>query len=164
MKYNVEVCQLSIKFYTDYPSTKYPEIMYKKERPYTCVLIDVKDYYICIPFRSSIQHNDAFLFTNTIRSLENRSGLDYKKVILIKDTNYLNTTTPAIVDSDEYKMMMSNIKIIINEICDYITTYVNHIKGIKSLHRREFLRHYLYSTLPYFHNILGLSKANKKDG
>lgn len=44
-----------------------------------------EDYLICIPFRSSIRHKEAFFFTNTNRSKRTRSGLDYKKTIIIKE-------------------------------------------------------------------------------
>ena len=157
LEYVVDVCQLSCDFYNAYPSNQYPEIMRKTGRPYTCLLIETNDdYFICIPFRSSIRHNEAFLFTNTKRSLSARSGLDYKKVVLIKNLSYIDSNTPVVVDNDEYVMMMANVEIIIKEIEDYIKTYVNHVNGSSVLHKREFLRHYEFSTLPYFHEILGI--------
>ena len=159
MDYAVDVCQLSHSFYSAYPLTQYPEIMRKNERPYTCLLIETReDYVICVPFRSSIHHNDAFLFTNTKRSLHTRSGLDYKKTVIIKDLSYIDSTTPVVVDNDEYTAMMINIRTIVTEVDRYIKAYVNHVSGSAILHQREFLRHYRFSTLPYFHDILGVSK------
>lgn len=157
MKYTINICQLSNRFYDEYSLQQYPEILRKSERPYTCLLIEThEDYFICIPFRSSIQHNEAFLFDNTSRSKHSRSGLDYKKAVIINDLGYIDTSSQAVVDNDEYSAMMVNIETIVNEISTYITTYINHISGACTLHRREFLRHYQYSTLPYFHDILGI--------
>ncbi len=55
MEYDVDICKLSSSFYTAYPPSKYPEIMTKQSRPYTCLMIETHEgYLICIPFRSSI--------------------------------------------------------------------------------------------------------------
>lgn len=40
MEYDVDVYLLSSKFINDYPLSKYPELMYKHGRPYSCLLID----------------------------------------------------------------------------------------------------------------------------
>lgn len=158
MEYEVDICQLSPAFFAAYPPSNYPEIMTKDSRPYTCLMIEThEDYLICIPFRSSIQHNEAFLFTNTQRSKRTRSGLDYKKAIIVKDTSYIDSTTPVVVDNDEYTAMMTNISKIVNDVHSYISKYVNHTKGIAPLHEREFMRRYQYSTLPYFHDVLGIT-------
>lgn len=94
MDYVVDICRLSQSFYAAYPLGQYPEIMRKADRPYTCLLIETrKDYFICIPFRSSIHHNDAFIFSDTKRSLHTRSGLDYKKIVLVKDLSYIDSST-----------------------------------------------------------------------
>lgn len=157
MDYAVEIYKLSNKFYANYPATQYPELMQKNNRPYTCLLIETKnEYFICIPFRSNITHKDAFLFKNTQRSKLSQSGLDHRKVAIIKDTEYIDLLTPAIIDQDEYVATIANIEKIVSEVNEYIDKYVNHIKRISILHTREFTRHYKYSTLRYFHDILGL--------
>lgn len=86
VEYDSVLSLLSSKFTQDYPLSTYPELMYKLGRPYTCLLIESHaDYFICVPFRSYINHKNAFLFTNSIRSKQTKSGLDYSKVVLIKD-------------------------------------------------------------------------------
>lgn len=103
MEYKSELSLLSSKFTQDYPPAVYPELLHKHGRPYTCLLIESHDdYFICVPFRSSIGHKNAFLFTDTIRSKKTKSGLDYSKIAIIKDTNYFDSNTAAIVDQDEY--------------------------------------------------------------
>ena len=156
MEYDVEILQLSPKFISDYPVTRYPEIMHKQGRPYSCLLIDThQDYYICISFRSAIGHNNAYLFRNTQRSKRSRSGLDYSKIILIKDPAYMDNTA-AVVDQDEFKEAMTNMDKICQSALRYVDDYIGHINGTKLLHPREFNRRYRYSTLPYFHDIMGI--------
>lgn len=155
MEYDSELSLLSPKFIQDYPPNRYPELMYKQGRPYTCLLIGSHDdYFICVPFRSSIGHRNAFLFTETVRSKKSKSGLDYSKTAIIKDTDYLDTTTKAIIDQDEYTEMMRNLSTIVLDVNNYVNTYINHISGTSPLQPRAYARKYQYSTLPYFHDIL----------
>ena len=156
MDYDVDVYLLSQQFQTDYPASVYPEIMYKQGRPYNCLLIDShQDYFICIPFRPSINHNNAYMFKNSQRSLYCRSGLDYSKIVLISDTKYLDSTV-AIVDQDEYTEAMRNMSTIAQEAVEYVNTYVEHVSQTAPIHEREFQRRYQFSTLKYFHDILGI--------
>ncbi len=121
------------------------------------MLIDSHDdYFICVPFRSSIGHKNAFMFTETIRSQKTKSGLDYSKIAIIKNTDYFDSVTKAVVDHDEYTEMMKNLTAIVREANDYVDTYINHINGTAPLHLKAFARKYQYSTLPYFHDIMGI--------
>lgn len=155
MEYNSHLSLLSEQFTLDYPPAEYPELMHKPGRPYTCLLIDSHDnYFICIPFRSSIRHKNAFLFTSTLRSKIAKSGLDYSKIVIIKDTDYLDTSAKAVVDQDEYNEMMRNLSTIVSEACHYVDTYIDHVNGSSPIHPKAYARKYQYSTLPYFNNIL----------
>lgn len=156
MTFDAEICALTRRFYEAYPEREYPELMRKQGRPYTCLLIDTHDsYLICIPFRTSIKHNEAFLFSGTERSSRSRSGLDYKKLVLIKDNTYINRSDVQ-VDRDEYKAVVRNLRKIARQADDYISVYVDHVNASRVLHSREYKRKYEYSTLPYFHDILDL--------
>ena len=157
MEYDSELSLLSSKFTQDYPPATYPELMHKHGRPYTCLLIDSHDdYFICVPFRSSIGHKNAFMFTGTARSMKTKSGLDYSKIAIIKNIDYFDSTTTALVDQDEYAEMMRNLPTIVQEANDYVDTYINHVNGTAPMHPRAFSRKYQYSTLPYFHDIMGI--------
>ncbi len=156
MEYLYEIYLLSSSFINDYPLSKYPELMYKNGRPYNCLIIESHDdYFICVPYRTSIRHNNAFLFKNSIRSIRSRSGLDYSKIVIIKDPSYLSSSK-AIIDKDEYRETMNNMNIISSEAANYVTDYINHVKGTAPLHIREYERRYKYSTLPYFHDQLNI--------
>jgi len=155
MQYDQQIYLLSQTFISNYPLDTYPELMYKSGRPYSCLLVDTHDgYFLCIPFRSAISHNNCYHFIGTIRSQKSKSGLDYSKMVIIRDTEYIDSETPAVVDQDEYSELMKNLPRIVTDVCQYVDTYINHRKGVKMIHPREYERKYKYSTLPYFDDIL----------
>ncbi len=156
MEFDSDLYLLSPKFTEDYPPEKFPELMHKHGRPYTCLLIDTHDdYFICVPFRSDIHHKNAFLFTNTERSKRSHSGLDYSKIVIIRDSSYFDDEN-AIVDQDEYAEMKRNLETIVTSALSYVDTYINHVTGKAILHPREYARKYQFSTLPYFHDVMGI--------
>ena len=157
MDYLSQVYLLSAKFIQDYPANTYPELMHKQGRPYACLLIETYDgFFICVPFRSAINHNNAFLFKGTARSQKTRSGLDYSKIVIISNPDYIDSSTPAVVDQDEYNEMMTHLPQIVNESVSYVKTYINHVNGTAPLHPRQFSRQYGYTTLAYFHDIMSI--------
>lgn len=157
MEYLESLYLLSQDFMQDYPASVYPELMHKQGRPYSCLLIETHEgYFICVPFRSSIGHKNAFLFTGTARPKASRSGLDYSKIVIVKESRYLDSNRPAVVDQDEYNEMRANLPKIVEQVNRYVCTYMNHVTGKKTLHQREYTRKYGFSTLPYFHDILGI--------
>ena len=156
-----QIYKLSTEFEIDYPVSKYPEILYKPDRPHFCLLIETHcDYFICVPFRSSIDHKNAFLFKNTNRSKRTHSGIDYSKMVIIKDTKYLDNKN-VVVDQDEYIQAIKHIQTIVLESVSYLETYINHINGTKVLHKKDFDRRYKFTTLKYFHNILNLPHTSE---
>ena len=77
--------------------------------------------------------------------------------MLVKDESYLDYTTTAIVDGDEYKEAITNLDKIARAATKYVDDYIAHVKGEKVLHPREYDRKYRFSTLPYFHDIIGIT-------
>jgi len=149
-----QILRLSDLFYGDYPNSKYREVMIKRKRAYNCLLFQSHyDYFICVPYRTEISHNNAYHFKYSKRAGKHKSGLDYSKIIIIADTKYLDNKD-AIIDKDEFKETLKNLERIKREALQYVEDYVNHIKQIKLLHREEFKRRYQYSTLKYFHKEL----------
>lgn len=132
--------------------------MLKDKRPYGCLLIKThNDYYICVPFRSHIHHKNAFLFKNTERSKNDSSGLDYSKTVLIRPEEYDKYLIEnAVVDTDEYKAVRMNIYKIEKQISKYIEGYVKAVSDFENADKKSFERKYKYSTLKYFHDILGI--------
>ena len=154
LEFDSQIYLLSSKFMNDYPAVKYPELLDKSTRPYTCLLVNTHyDYYIGVPFRSNITHSNAYKF-NAANSVRPSPGLDYSKIVIIQDANYIDV--PALVDKNEYNELMNNHTKIVNGAVNYVETYTNHIKCVKVIHPREFSRRYAFSTLKYFHKELGI--------
>ena len=149
-----QVLRLTPKFYTDYPQSECPEMLDKSDRPYNCLLIQTHyDYFICVPYRSEMQHNYGYKFRNSIRSRHHSSGLDYTKIIIVSNNEYIDTTT-ALVDNDEYIETMQNLPKIVREAQAFVDDYIAHCKEEVVLHPSEFRRRYSFSTLKYFHKEL----------
>ena len=160
--FDYQVLNLTNSFYSDYPDPPYKEIVRKNNRPYNCLLVQSHyGYFICIPYRSHINHKYAFKFKKSIRSKRANSGLDYSKIAIIKRSEYIGTTD-AIIDKDEFNETRDSIEYIKNDAQHYIDDYVNYLSRKSTKYdKKEFERIYKYSTLQYFHNELGIISSKK---
>ena len=157
MKNDFKIVTLSNSFYKKYCSDRFPEILKKKTRPYNCLLTkSEKGYYICIPYRSSIRHSDSFLFYKD-NSNKPYAGLDYTKIIILKDLDYVDNEN-VLIKTDHYKKTNLHIKRICKDANEYVENYKKYLEGEIEFDIREFERKYRYSTLKYFHDELGIKK------
>ena len=153
-----QILKLTDLFYRTYPNPPYTEIMEKKQRAYNCLLFQSHyDYFICIPYRSEIQHKYAFRFSDTKRSRVHRSGLDYSKIVIITKTEFLDPRD-AIIDKDEFKQTIMHLERIKQDALKFVEDYVFHMQGSQKLNDKEFERRYRFSPLKYFHTELGLQE------
>ncbi len=151
-----QILRLTDAFYNVYPNPPYVEMLKKKQRAYSCLLFQTHyDYFICIPYRSEISHKYAYLFKKSARSRQHKSGLDYTKIVIIKNSDYIDNKD-AIIDKDEFNETIANFKKIKSEALEFVEAYVAHINKSRILHISEFKRRYTYSSLQYFHAELGL--------
>lgn len=158
MDYVSELYSLTNKFYNDYPESTYPELMTPHgNRTYNCFIINYLEHFICIPFRTEMNHKNGYRFRTSRRSRQHKSGLDYSKIIIVK--NYSDYLTPqnALVDNDEYNEVVQNAETIINEAKQYIDVYVKYQNDPSTLNPIEFRKKYQYTTLKYFHDLLPIS-------
>lgn len=154
-----QIRKLSYLFVIDYPSPPYTELLDKTDaRPFNCLIIPNSDMYLCIPFRSNMRHNQNGFYFHSKRSQHGDapSGLDYQKIVIIKDKKYLGEL--ARIDRDELAQVRHNVKKIHIEAMDYINKYKDYILGKHSLTPESFRRSYRFSTLPYFHRELDLPR------
>lgn len=155
--YDYEIKKLSSKFYINYDKVSYPELLSKDNRSYDVAIFELeflKDIFVCLPFRSNIQHNNGYRFKFSARSKKSNSGVDFSKIVLIKNADYIGQA--AKIDNDEFIEFKKFSNSIHSKLSKYILDYCNHIKGISILHEKEFDRKYKYSTLSYFHELLDL--------
>lgn len=151
-----QILHLTDAFYNAYPNPPYKEILKKKQRAYNCLLFQSHyEYFICVPYRTEVSHKYAFHFTNTQRSKQHKSGLDYSKIVIISKEDYIDTVD-AIIDKDEFNETMVNLETIKKQALDFVEDYVAHVKGERLLNPREFQRRYNFSPLQYFHKELGI--------
>ena len=156
--FTYQVLKLTSNFYNTYPNPPYTEILRKSSRAYNCLLLEVhEDIFICIPYRTNIRHEYAYHFKNSVRSQANRSGLDYTKMVIVTNLDFIDSCD-AIVDQDEFNETVINIDKIRQEAVEFLEDYISHIKGLVLLDKPEFRRRYQYSPLQYFHKELGLTK------
>ena len=113
------------------------------------------DYFICVPYRTEISHNYAYHFKNSRRSRQHKSGLDYTKIVIISNSNYIDNKT-SIIDKDEYNETIINIEHKKSEALDFVEDYIAHVSNKKKLHIKEFNRRYTYSPLKYFYFEMGI--------
>lgn len=155
--FDFQILKLSKDFYRYYDKVNFPEILLKSGRSYNCLLIQSHyGYFICIPYRSEINHPFAFKFKNTKRSKKHNSGLDYTKIIIIDKPEFI-TSKSSVIDKDEYMKTKRFINVIKSEAMAYVDNYVNHMKNIKMIEVKEFDRKYRRSTLKYFHQELNIN-------
>lgn len=156
--FDYQILNLTQSFFDDYPDPPYTEIVRKSGRPYNCLLIQSHyGYFICIPYRSHINHRYAYRFRYSLRSKKVKSGLDYSKIVIVTDGKYIGTRD-AIIDKDEYNETRDNIEYIKIDSQRYVAEYVGYILGRATRYdAKEFARIYQYSTLQYFHKELGIT-------
>ena len=134
----------------DFPKEK---IMNLPENDYQ--ILGWRMLFICIPYRTEINHEYAFHFVNTARAKVHKSGLDYSKIVIIEKTNYIDTAG-AVIDKDEFNETMVNLERIKKEALAFVEDYVELVKGTRVLHTKQFYRRYVFSPLKYFHKELGI--------
>ena len=157
-EYDYQVLRLTEKFYEEYPPWKYPEIMDKRKRGYSCLLIETHyDFFICIPYRTEIHHKYAYHFKNSKRSKRHHSGVDFTKMIIIKNPEFIDYKE-AEIDPDEYAETRKKIYEIVKKALRFLDDYIMHNKGEKLLNQREYDRRYKFCSLKYFHKELGLKQ------
>ena len=156
MDYDFQLYKLTNKFYNDYPTSRFPELLIKKDRVYNCLLFEFDEYFVCVPYRTEITHKYAYHFKGSERSKQHRSGLDFTKIVITNNLDYIDENSPAVIDADEFRETRRNINTIQKQVYDYVTDYINYNKGARKISKQEFNRRYKYSTLQYFHQELNL--------
>lgn len=156
-----QILKLTPLFYETYLNKSPTEILQKETRAYTCLLFQTHyDYFIAIPYRSEISHKYAYHFRNSKRSKLHKSGLDYTKIVILDNTEYLDTKD-AIIDKDEYNETLQNLEKIKQDALSYVEEYIEKMRLDCLPNDASFERKYRYSTLKYFHKALGIKEAGQ---
>lgn len=137
---------LSDKFYKDYPSEKYPEMMLKENHLYTQVITEIHGLKFAIPLRSDISHKTDVLWTNK----QLKHGLDFTKAVLILDDEYISDKR-VYIRSEEHKFLLGKEKRVKDKMEKCISNYIKSKNNLKIKHNIEYCN---YSTLQYFEKYI----------
>ena len=111
-EYDFQVLKLTQEFYNKYTNPPYVEIETKENRRYNCLLIQTHyDYFICVPFRSRVNHKYAYHFTKSERSKRGKSALDYSKIVIINTTDYIDKERLTLLQ-EHHKVTQSRLLLI----------------------------------------------------
>ena len=137
---------LSEKFYKDYPKALYPEMMLKENRPYTQIVVKIKNMTFAVPLRSNISHKNDVIWTDKIK----KHGLDFTKAVLILKDEYIKNNHPKIKEY-EYKRLIGMEHRAVQKMEKHIENY----KKAKNNPHNKYDRMYCeYSTLQYFEEYI----------
>ena len=146
-----ELHYLSKNFYEKYNADAYPEIEYKKQRPYIVLLIQVDGNTFALPLRTNIKHSSCYKFRYSSRPTESITGIDFSKAVIVNDETYIGDV--AEMDNKEYVELSDRIVFIINKFRTYLKGYYLFVSG--KAHPQQ-AKQYRYTTLQYFHKELGI--------
>ena len=131
---------LTEQFYKDYCNCG--EMEKKKLRPYAVLcIVNYRGLIFAIPIRHNIKHNYA------VKTVNNQ-GLDLSKAVVIKNDKYIDNTKVAVINSIEYKILLSKEHFIEQKLKKYIKEYK---KGLKNLSDSKYRNLCEKSCLQYFH-------------
>lgn len=139
---------LSNDFYDDYPSTKYPEIEQKINRPYIQVYVEIDGVQYAIPLRSEINH-PYVLWTDK----ENHCGIDFSKAVVISEERYIDMDKKPYLRQNEFDSLRGKDYKIKMKMQKYIEKYKKAKQNLSKPINQKLVK---YSTLQYFEKEIGI--------
>ncbi len=139
---------LSKTFYNTYPASQYPEIEQKENRPYIQVCVEIDGVQYAIPLRSDIHHPHV-LWTDK----ENNCGVDFSKVVVIKDEDYIDSVKEPHLRQNEFDALRGKDYKIKTKMAKYIADYKKAKQDLSKPINQTLVK---YSTLQYFEKEIGL--------
>lgn len=139
---------LSQKFYDTYPTSQYPEMEQKQNRPYIQVCVEIDGVQYAIPLRSDIHHPHV-LWTDK----KNHCGVDFSKAVVIKDESYIDLVIEPHLRQNEFDALRGKDFKIKSKMVQYIADYKKAKKDLSKPINQMLVK---YSTLQYFEKEIGL--------
>lgn len=139
---------LSQKFYNTYPTSQYPEMEQKQNRPYIQVCVEINGVQYAIPLRSDIHHPHV-LWTDK----KNHCGVDFSKAVVIKDESYIDLVIEPHLRQNEFDALRGKDFKIKSKMEKYIADYKKAKKDLSKPINQMLVK---YSTLQYFEKEIGL--------
>lgn len=139
---------LSQKFYNTYPTSQYPEMEQKQNRPYIQVCVEIDGVQYAIPLRSDIHHPHV-LWTDK----KNHCGVDFSKAVVIKEDSYIDLSVEPHLRQNEFDALRGKDFKIKSKMVKYIADYKKAKKDLSKPINQMLVK---YSTLQYFEKEIGL--------
>lgn len=139
---------LSEKFFNEHPSSDYPEMEQKHNRPYIQVIVEIGDLRFAIPLRSDIRHPHV-LWTDKA----NHCGVDFSKAVVIADDSYIDMTKEPHLRQNEFDALRGKDYRIKRKMEKYIADYKKARSTMDDPLSRTLV---MYSTLQYFEKEIGI--------
>lgn len=139
---------LSKKFFNTYPSSQYPEIEQKENRPYIQVCVEIDGVQYAIPLRSDIHHPHV-LWTDKA----NNCGVDFSKAVVIKEEDYIDSVKEPHLRQNEFDALRGKDYKIKTKMAKYIADYKKAKQDLSKPINQTLVK---YSTLQYFEKEIGL--------
>ena len=119
-----------------------------KDRGYGVVYLNFEGLIFALPLRSNLNHPHGF---KTVFDGKVWNGVDYSKALVVNaddlEAGIFETRLPG-----EFKKIKENAEKIKREIFEYLTEYIEAVKGGNKLHRK-----FTFTTLQYFHAELKIT-------
>jgi len=136
---------------------KISEINTKESRMYLCLLININNNTILIPFESEVPQIEALL-KNSLYKLPSETrpnaGLNFEKLLIINDYSYFTIISNPKIANSQKREIENNTDAIREKLEKYISNYIKACS--KNREKREFI--FKYSTLHLFKKELGITK------
>ena len=161
MRDQFEIRYLSSQFYREHPHWKFPELLVKKKRPYICwEMPNNQGFYLCIPFRSNLHNKDSFYFLRSKMDSDKHPhpGLDFRKPVIIRANSF--SDEKPVIDSGCYRDVRKYASLIRKKAFRFINRYVDYCTCARPMSIRAMQQQIMFSTLPYFHKELNLSRTH----
>lgn len=139
---------LSKKFYDTYPTSQYPEMEQKQNRPYIQVCVEIDGVQYAIPLRSDIHHPHV-LWTDK----RNHCGVDFSKAVVITDESYIDSSIEPHLRQNEFDALRGKDFKIKTKMEKYIADYKKAKNALDKPINQTLVK---YSTLQYFEQEIGL--------
>ena len=139
---------LSKKFYNTYPTSQYPEIEQKENRPYIQVCVEIDGVQYAIPLRSDIHHPHVFWTDKA-----NNCGVDFSKAVVIKEADYIDSVKEPHLRQNEFDALRGKDYKIKTKMAKYIADYNKAKLDLSKPINQTLVK---FSTLQYFEKEIGL--------
>lgn len=134
------------------------DIKKQTSRQYLYINVQYKGNTVLVPLRRNLPGNNLKLYYPVPSETRPNAGLDYRKMLIVNDTNNIEVPTTQRLATSQVKIINDNYAKIEKAVINYIDGYIKSAN--KNREHKDYA--YSYSTLHNFHKELGIVKKETK--